>query len=345
MKAFISIFLVALALSNYSRGEKVAELQEPFSSVFLAIDKNQFYVADRRDCTIHIYSLKDYSHIGQIGRKGQGPAEFEFIGYIRIYPEYIFVYSGLKVSYFSKNGKYLKTATPSLPTTSGYIPLGLNYVGEKYIDRDPRERFFQKKIVLLDSKFKEKKEVYLAELHKVELYNYKDGKKDILMVKDCFKYDVYNDMVYIGDANKGLFFIVVDMLGNRLHEISLSDKKLKISSNDKKKILDELREEVGEDKFNNWKKTFNYVFPEYYPAYFDFIVADTRLYVFSYPAPDSPLRVMTLDLHGNVIKTTILHSIPRSSYVQQYYCIYENKLYFLYYNDETYKWELHYELL
>lgn len=344
-KRVFLLYVVLFFLSLLIHAEKLTEFQEPFEMIRLAMDENQIYIADSSTNTIHIYSRKDFAHIGQFGRRGQGPTDFEFIGLIRVFPDYLFISAGRKVSYFSKSGNFIRTISPPFPTTGGYIPLGSNFVGKNYLGENPKEKRGKIMIELFDSKFKKKKDLYLAELNKLVRYNFETGKRDILMVQDCFKLDVYNDRLYIGNTDMGFFFTVFDTKGKRLQKINLPYKKYKITSKNKKEIMDEFREAIGEQEFNRRKAGYDYIFPKYYPAYLDFTVADGKLYVFSYPRPDNPIEVMILDLHGNIIRKTTIHKAQSIYIIQRYYYVYEGKFYYMYYNDETYKWELHVENL
>lgn len=339
MKKLFLIFLVTLLSSSLLvHAEKLAEFQEYFRAVYLAMDENRVYIADKANSIIHIYSRKDFTHIRQFGRKGQGPTDFEFIGFIRVYPDYLFISAGRKVSYYSKNGDFLKTVTPSFPTTGGYIPLDSNFICKNYLGENPKEKLHKIIVELLDSKFKKKKDLYLAELDKFVRYNFETGKTDVLVTRDCFKLEVYNDRLYVGNTDVGFFFIVFDTKGNRLYEINLSYENRKITSKEKKKIMDEFREAIGEQEFNRRKASHDYIFPKFYPAYYDFTVADGKIYVFSYPIIDVPQEVIILDLRGNFLGKTI---IPKIGPLRPSYCINKGKLYYMNYNNENYKWELH----
>lgn len=343
MKKFIFLLYVILLFSSLSiHAEKLAEFQEPFEMIRLAMDENQIYIADSSNNTVHIYSRKDFTHIGQFGKKGQGPTDFEFIGAIHVFPDYLFISAGRKVSYYSKNGKFLKTITPPFPTTGGYIPLGPNFVCKNYHGENPKEKRSKITVELLDSKFKKKKDLYLAELNKLVRYNFETGKRDLLVTKDCFKLEVHNDRLYIGNTDAGFFFIVFDTQGNKLYEIDLPYEKRKITSNEKKKTMDEFREAIGAQEFNRRRAKYDYIFHKFYPAYYDFTVADKEIYVFSYPIIDVPQEIIILDLRGNFLRKTI---IPKIEPLRPYYCINKGKLYYMDYNDETYKWELHVEPL
>jgi len=330
--------ILSLAVSLW--GEILTEFKIQFEMVRLAIDESQIYIADSSSNTVHIYSIKSYSHTGQFGRKGQGPAEFEYIISIRAYPNYIFVCSGRKVSYFSKNGGFIKSISPSLPTTGGYIPLKSNKKNKKYLPEDPNEDKHKINVELYNSKFKKVKNLYLAELNKLAKYNFKSGKKDILVVNDCFKLDVYEDKLYIGNTTKGFYFIIFDNHGNKLREIDFPYNRCKITSRDKKRIMERIQNELGDQEVNRRKKLYTPIFPEYYPAFSDFIVNDERIYVIPYPVPDNLHELLILDLNGNLIRKapmpTDLALKPSGNYF-----IYESTLYYMHYNFETLKWELH----
>jgi hypothetical protein len=102
-KHLLILSVVLLSIPVLINAEKLTEFQEPFENILLAIDDDRIYIADRGTNIIHIYSREDYTHIAQFGRKGQGPAEFDYIGFLRIYSDYLYIGSGLKFSFFSKN--------------------------------------------------------------------------------------------------------------------------------------------------------------------------------------------------------------------------------------------------
>jgi hypothetical protein len=311
----------------------------------MTADEDNIYVADKRECVVHIYSRNDFHHVGQFGGMGQGPEDFEFIGLLRVFPDHIFVGSGRKISYFSKKGDFLKTVTPPYPATGSYIPLGSSFAGKRYLPDDPRETWSEIMVELFDAQFRKIKDLYLARLNKLESYDFKKGKKNLLVVGDCFKLDVYKDRLFVGNTAVGLFFRVFDGRGKKLYDINLSYDKRILSSKDKKAMLEETRKALGEQRFNRGSIRFEYIFPTFYPAYSDFAIADEKIYVFLYQRPGNPQEVMILDLRGNPLKSL---SIPEAQGMSTYelpYCIYRGNLYYMIFNEESYKWELHFEEL
>ena len=78
----------------------------------------------------------------------------------------------------------------------------------------------------------------------------------------------------------------------------------------------------------------------------DFSVADGKLYVFSYPAPDRPIVATILDLRGNVLREIeVPVSWRQIAYESQPHQVYKGKYYYMSYNEESDRWELHAENL
>ncbi len=339
------LFLMALCFPAFLMGEKLAEFQEPFKWLKMAMDESHVYLADTNECIIHIYSRKDFGHIGQFGRRGQGPEEFEYIGLMRPLPDCLFIDSGQKVSYFSKKGDFLRAMTPGYPSTGSYIPLGRNYAGKRFIPNHPKQTWFEIAVDLFDSKLKLIKEFYLGIVNANESYDFGREKKRLSMVSDCFKLDVDGDKLIVGNSTAGFSFRVFDSEGKELYEIDLPYDKRKITNEDQRAILEDMRWELGEDTYQRITSRAYYVFPKTYPAYSDFVVDDGKIYVFLYQLPGAALEIMVLDLRGNLIKKL---TIPEAKNLLPHgwpYCASEGGLYFMTFNEETFKWELHFARL
>jgi hypothetical protein len=95
--------------STIAFAEKLAvfpDLKRPRSII---IDHDRMYIPDCPE--IYIYSLKDFKLIKKFGRAGAGPGEFRptVIHFkINVQPDYIFVNSTNKASYFTKEGNLIR---------------------------------------------------------------------------------------------------------------------------------------------------------------------------------------------------------------------------------------------
>jgi hypothetical protein len=337
------LILCTVLIISFSFGEqKIADIHESFRSIVMCADENNIYIADKAECVVHIYSRINFRHLAQFGRKGQGPGDFEFIDFLLAFPDFVFVSSGMKVSYFSKNGKFLRDVTPPYISTGGYILLGKYFAGERYLPEDPRKMQLSVVVELFDSKFNKKKELYVAELNKTESYDFESGKKNLLVMDPCFKLAICEDKLFIGNTEVGFFFRVFDKLGQWLYDINLPFKKHYITSSDQKRIIGNIRKHVGDQRVDEAMAKVRFIFPKEYPAYSDFAVDDGKLYVFSYPKPDDPIEIIILDLLGNFKKKVVLPMTQEEIKGEQPYCIYRGKLYYMKFNEVTYNWELYY---
>ena len=99
------IFLI-LVLFNFVFAETIV----PFPGLVKPdqIQVNDRYIYVGEGFKIKIFSLSDFKLKKTFGRRGEGPKEFK--GFILVYvqPDYIFITSTHKVSYFTLDGEFIK---------------------------------------------------------------------------------------------------------------------------------------------------------------------------------------------------------------------------------------------
>jgi hypothetical protein len=106
-KFMLVLVLMSMLFTNPVLAVKIVPLPQLQKPNTLAVDDNQIYIAD--GTSLYIYSLKDFSLKKKFGRDGEGPQEFKRKIYlINIQHDYIVINSLGKVSYFAKNGKFIK---------------------------------------------------------------------------------------------------------------------------------------------------------------------------------------------------------------------------------------------
>ena len=106
----ITLFVFGL---NFNYGKKIGTITDVVNPFLLTIDKKKVYIVDGYQ--IYIYSLLDLSLLKKFGKKGDGPEEFKVVPQINmgnvlldVYDKYLIVTSIGKLSYFSKDGKYIR---------------------------------------------------------------------------------------------------------------------------------------------------------------------------------------------------------------------------------------------
>jgi hypothetical protein len=77
-KVTMLIVSFTFAFINLSHAKKVANLPEVMKPVSIAVDGSQVFIADAtKESTIHIYTLKPFTHTKTFGKPGEGPGEFK----------------------------------------------------------------------------------------------------------------------------------------------------------------------------------------------------------------------------------------------------------------------------
>jgi hypothetical protein len=365
------VFTVFLLFTLISNAAAIAKFKQPFKRPFLvALDHERIYIYDTASLYIHVFSQKgsatptactavplrhvrdiapkicffrtlsgginkkDSRHLFKFGGKGEGPAEFKWINNVNVYSDHIFVSSGGKISYFSLDGaleKEIKTEYAS----STYFPLGENFVCKKFQDPSGRTTLVVK---LLDTNLKELK----ARLAAFEIVpSFKPGannKTDALVVNDFFGYKTDGDRLYIANTRNGFYFGVFDTRGEKLYEINRKYKKCPVKREHKEMFMQMLQKTVGQQRFERAIKKYNYIYPDFFPAYSNFTVSGGKIYVRVYPVKDEQQEMLVLDRKGELLKKAM---VPVINYFVEDFCIYKGNYFYLMENEETEEWELH----
>jgi hypothetical protein len=316
-----------MMLSNLLYSKKLTSFTEAMKHPFVRVYGNLVLLVDK--ATIHNYSLTNFKHIKQFGREGEGPSEFKLFAEPEIYPGKLVVNTAGKVVFFAHDGTFIEEFKINIPIRDIYP------VGENFVAANPGKT--SKSIAIYDKKFKLLKSLYEGGMGNTIYYDGSTKKQDFLVIRDCIDHRVYNDLVYIGDTSKGFFFAVYDSRGKKLYDANKKYKKLKVSTEHKELKMAKLRENR---RWERYKTMFNYVFPEYLPAYSDFRVRGDKIYFITASTFKNDCIIVT-DLKGETVKTC---TVPYGFYDKNFaFCLNKDKLYYLVENEEEDAWELHVE--
>lgn len=336
------IFAFLLFLCITAQAEKLAELNELFKKPFLLLDNQQLYIWDRELLKIHIYDRKNFKKINEIGEKGQGPGQFPFINIISLGENVIYVSCYPKICLFSKNGKLLKELKVTADAGS-FIPFNENFIGQGFPPTKHTDERGKILFSFFDAAFHKVKDIFLAEPRK--FVRYEKNKTIVSWVNDCINAVVYNDRLYIGSTDKGFQIAVFDHAGNKLYDIIKKNEMQKITDKYKQYILDEAERDMGEVEWKRYKALYEIDFPEYFPAFANFGVDNGKIYVFTYPVIGQQ-EILIFDLEGNPLKRKVIPAIKPASFINQgRFAIRFGRFYYVKENEETEKWELHYEII
>lgn len=341
----ISLLLLAMLSACFLCGEKVVEMPELSKPDSIHVDKDNIYITEFPN--IYIYSKSDFTLKKKFGRKGEGPGEFLKYTLLYIRPGHLLVSDRNKVSYFSKEGKYIKEIKAQSLANWGVMPLGDKFVGKS---RRTENKISYDRAVLYSPDFKKEKEIYRYRF----FYTLLKGRKRCNAVEvRGIQFHTFAEKVFI-QGEEGFTIDVLDMDGNRLYTINRDYEKVKITGADKKRYRDYFQTTIP------WKRLYDtYIkremfFPEYFPAIQQFLVVDNKIYVLTYKKLAGKAEFIVLDLKGEFTKKLYL---PFDNSAERFhYSLYENvvrrvlnagftikdgKLYCLLDNPDSETWELH----
>lgn len=337
MRYLRCLLLIIVCFSTFIQAEfvppkKIVEIVEPFQyPVLAAVDNDKIYIYDAKAVVIHIYSRKDFHLLGKFGGFGEGPAEFKFIHHLLIYPGYIFISSGGKISYFSLTGE-LKKEIKTPYAFSYFFPLAENFVCQTFSGPFEKQTI---SIKILDEQLTENKEIdsFQSDFYPATA----NGKMNFTVVRDFFGYKVDNNRIFVGNTKKGFHFTVYDSNGNKEYQVNRTYQKQRITGKDKEEDMESLLKEVGKARFEQARKKYNYLYPEFFPAYSAFTISKDKIYILTYPRKNEQQEMIVLDTKGNFLKQTSLYT----RFGSNDFCIFDGTYYYLRANEENDNWELY----
>jgi hypothetical protein len=329
----IGTVLLTAMLVNTAGKVKTVPLPDLMKPTNIAVDDKQIYISD--GTTVHIYSLTDLSRKRTFGKEGEGPQEFRVHGSfgVGVIPQKktdVLVVNSLgKVSYFTKQGKFIKELKTG--TTGAFSPLGDYFIGTNEIF-EGKDTFLT--LNIYDAEFKKVREI------KRWLHPIQESKMEILMVPLYTTAHIYDGKIFAAPGSNFIIH-VFNAKGEKLYSLEQPYKKLKVMETYKKTTLEFFKTDP------RWRNNFELIkslarFPDYFHAIRFFHVDDGRIYVQTYMKKGDKSEFYIFDIKGKLEKKVYvpfvddmgINIVPRHT-------IAGGKLYQLAANDETDEWELH----
>lgn len=323
----IGLSMVFLVLASVCFTQEVVPLEglmKPFS-----IEASDTHIYISEGFTVKIFSLADFKLKKTFGKKGEGPKEFK--GFILAYvqPDFIFINSPNKVSYFTLDGEFIKE-TRMRHIFGRFKPLGKDrFVGYHYF-REGKTRY--ESVYLFDSKFERVKELYRRE-HIID----KNRKINFIEERPPFFYIVDN-IVFL-DGVDGVIY-VFDSTGKKIAGLRCPCERIPFTNEHKQRFINYFKNHP-ETRDYYYKIKHRMTFPDYFPPIRMFHVTDNRIYLMTYKEKNGKNELVIMDLTGKLLNKVFLPIVPfEESTVLISYTIKNGKLYHLKDNEETEEWEL-----
>jgi hypothetical protein len=317
-----------LMISVFIHGEKVAVIGEVLKPATISVDDTQFYVTE--GALIFIYSLKDYTLVKKFGKEGQGPQEFAVVPQLpialNVNHKNIIVNSLFKISYFTKNGSFIKEIKTKATRSFIFVPLKEGFVGMSQI--------FPEGVVYNIVN------IFDAELNRgVEIARMKVGnpEKKIVLLKQTLAYQTHDNKIFV-TGEKGFVINVFDHTGEKLYSITQEYERIKFAP----KFEKEIREAFKKQDALQYEYLKNKLeFPDYFPPISSFFIDNNKVYAGTYNLQGDTLEFYIFSLKGKLLKKQFVTFSFIEGSLQPYPLTMKNgKLYQLIENEEE-EWELH----
>lgn len=302
MKKSFFLFVIIFCMAGFTFAEKAGTLTGFIMPGQIQVDEEQIYIVEGP--TISIYSLDDLKFVKKFGRRGEGPREFMGEIRINVTADYLLVNSSQRVTFFTKNGGYIKEFTHL--KGNQFEPLGSDhFIGHMLVMEDGGKRFHT--VNIYDSNFKEKKRIWQEE----SMAPSQKQKGWYLFFKSFCHSVVLNDRVFV--VGRDDFVIdVFDLSGNKVQSIRQELEKVKFTNQHKEKILELYRTRPStKHEYEEWKRLLN--FPEYFPPIRNIFTGGKRLYVRTYREIDGKSEFLIFDQKGVLLKKTYLQLAPSAT--------------------------------
>jgi hypothetical protein len=350
MKIFTLLILI-LIIPFITFSAKIGSLTEVFKPDNITISNDKLFIVE--GATISVYSLKDLSLKSKFGRKGEGPGELKilpgmYLNRVTVCPEFILVESIDKISFFSIQGKFLNELKKNSMQMMKTTPVGKNFVTEKLMQGKDGTTLITG-VLLLNSELKEIKQLYSQKY----IQQGRPPSISMQMVMDFANFRVFNDQIFIERSPQGFFIDVFDSEGNKLRQITMDYKQVKVTDKDKVEIMNKFQEEPtikmqskSMGGWNTFKKIFNFVFSEFYPPIQDFEVTGNKIFIKTFNVNGEKEEILVTDLNGKFLKKLFLPKYEYTTLLSKRMAaimqvIHQNKCYYLLENEDNEEWELH----
>lgn len=322
--------IAVLMVSTPVFGEKVTELEELINPQMISVGKDNLFVTEKT--LVYIYSLKDFKLVQKFGKEGEGPGEFKRYAVVFPLKDELLVNSQGRVSYFSKQGKYIKEIKSQVGFIGGgaFAPVGKNFGGQGFTVEN--QKFYQT-FNLFDSKLAKIKEVYRYQIVRSR------EKIDPLTVRLYrFACKSYKDRFYAANDADGIIK-AFDAEGKEIMTVNYQFADLEVTKAHIKEMLEHYK--INPDTKGVYERVKDRIeFPKYYPKFYDFFPGD-NLYVLTYNRRDNKTEFIIFDKKGKFVKKTMVPFYQTNMHVTYPYNVYGNKLYQVVENEDDESWELH----
>ena len=326
----LKLVVLLLLFANFILAGKVIPLPDLQKPEDIIVDQNQVLITQFP--LIYIYSLKDVSLTTKFGKEGQGPEEFSRYIRVRVTPDHIVVDSNLKMSFFTREGKFVKEIrTPAVPHLNWYRPLG-----EKIVATALHGMFTEsfQTVNIFDSNLKKIKEV-IRWKRPLQPGKFNPTDRDM----QGGEFNICDNKIFVLLREKGNREVLADD-GKQLYSINYDYERIPFTKDDEKEFLNfyKINPET-KPFFDIIKKRFD--FPDYFPIARQMVITGNKIYVLTNKREGGKSEFVIFDISGKFLKKVMLPFANANAREPSPFTIHNGELLQLIDNENTEEWELH----
>jgi len=328
------VLVMVLVIGFLLYPEKVATLDELANPFIMQIDENQLYITDSAD--VFIYSLKDYKLQKKFGKRGEGPGEFLIMPTVNmgsvmldVYPEYLLINSLGKLSFFTKQGKFIKEIRTTSPFGM-FKPLGNRFVGYGVAVYD-KVNYMTTNI--WDSKLSR----VIKELNREEQWFVPGKKMNAFGLRVGFFF-VVDNKIFIENEKRNI--LIFDEKGEKLGSIDPPIEQVKMTKTFIEGFHHYLKTTPRFKQFYPILKNM-LAFPDYFPKIRLVYIVDPNIYVLSWKKKEDKIECFIYDLKGKLVKKTYLPIVEQNVFFHFSQTFGNDNFHQLVESEDGEEWELH----
>ncbi len=320
--------------------QKIGSLEGVQAPSSLGVEGKDLFVVDENHA-VRVYSIDPFAFKFQIGGKGDGPQELQYLPTLWVTAGSIGVSDFMKSLWFSRTGEFLKAVAYSdFPDFNPGQEMQLFPAGDRFIRNIVDHGGRKRTIFLVDSKLKTLNTLYEGLFD----WNQVGGQKAFNLLTHRIEVAAGEAEIFISDTEKGFFIRVFDLDGNAVATIDLNgtEEPIPVMPADRENLLEEVRR-TRQEKVYLYAKANAHI-PNIFPRIHHLRRSGDRLYVTTHREKDGLHEMLVLDTRGKVLDRLYL-PMPsfhhfRGPFRSDLFAVSGGALYELVQNPETQVWEV-----
>lgn len=325
-KCLFSILIIFLFSNFFLQSEVLTSFPDVLKPSSMVLDGDKLYIVE--NVNVSIYSMKDFKLIKKFGKQGEGPQEFN--RFVSVFPlnDKLLINSFGKISYYTKNGDYIKEIKTKSGIVISYFPLNDKFVGYSFSAKD-KTRY---RSINLYSPTLEKISTIITQEDDNQI-----GKGQINILHSTLTLTTFDNKLYIVNG-KDFEVKVFNKDAKKIYSIKRDYKKVKFTDKDKQMIYDEIKSNPQQKQYFEMIKKMM-VFPDFYPSIASVFERDNILYIMTFKRDKEKYEFFMYDPDGKFLEHLFIPFSFQSPMRPNPFSIQNGNLYQLIENEDE-EWEL-----